>query len=89
MHKQVKQTAVDTGGKQVEQTGWGGGVESLAVRAEMACWRSSWHLALRSFSSARAALTSASLVFNLVWSNSKASTEGLLEEEPETGVKGV
>jgi len=41
----------------------GGGEENLAERVERIDMRSSWRLALRTFSSARAALTLASSVF--------------------------
>ena len=42
----------------------GGGEENLAVRTGRIDMRASWRLALRAFSSARTALTSASSVFN-------------------------
>jgi len=59
------------------------------MRMERIDIRASWQFALRTFSLARAALTSVSSVFNRFWSRSKWSTKGSLEEEPGTGGKGV
>ena len=64
-------------------------MESLAARAEMACSKSSWCLAVSAFSYARASLTSKITSFSWVLSYSRVSNEGPLEEGPGTGVKGV
>jgi len=94
MHNQVVQTVARNRGKnngenKEQKLFQGGEMESLVVRVEMACSKCSWRLAFSTFSFARASLTSEILSFSRVWSYSRVSSEGPLEEGPGTGVKGV